>query len=172
MRHVFAHNPNGVTNHTMKHRGVKMKQSITMMGLAMALATTASTGALAKKCDVVGFWTATITGTTTTVAGFEMTTDKKGVSPYPNPECKSETSAIKSTLITTTNWDTTIKSKKCKVVITTATTFAPGSCSSASGTLTIPGVETLPITVTEVGGAKPPSRAPSRAAPALISGLK
>jgi len=148
-----------------------MKQSIAMIGLGMALAATASTGALAKKakpCDVVGFWSATISGTTVAVAGFEMSTNKKGVSPYPNPECKSETSAIKSTLITNTNWNTTIKSKKCKVVITTASTFDTGVCNGATGVLTIPTSppENLPITLTEVGGAK---RLPSRT---LMTGFK
>ena len=146
-----------------------MKQSIAMIGLGMALAATASTGALAKKakpCDVVGFWSATISGTTVAVAGFEMSTNKKGVSPYPNPECKSETSAIKSTLITATNWDTTVKSKKCKVVITTAATFNTGVCNGATGTLTIPPSTVYPITLTEVGGAK---RLPSRT---LMTGFK
>ena len=149
-----------------------MKQSIVLIGAAMAIAAGSSTAALARKakpCDVVGFWTATITGTTTAVAGFEMSTNKKGVSPYPNPECKSETSAIHSTLITNTNWDTTIKSKKCKVVITTASTFNTGVCNAATGVLTIPtagGPENLPITLTEVGGAK---RLPSRT---LMTGFK
>jgi hypothetical protein len=134
-----------------------MKQGIVAIGMAMAIATTGSTAALAKKakpCDVVGFWTATITGTTTSVAGFTMTTNHAGISPYPNPECNNETSKIHSTLITNTNWDTTISAKKCAVVITTAATFNTGVCNAATGTLTIPGAETLPITLTEVGGAK------------------
>jgi hypothetical protein len=169
---MFMHGPDCVMIHTIMFRGAKMKQGIVLIGAAMAIAAAGSTAALAKKakpCDVVGFWTATITGTTTSVAGFEMSTNRKGVSPYPNPECKSETSAIHSTLITNTNWDTTIKSKRCKVVITTAATFAAGSCSTATGTLTIPtagGPETLPITLNEVGGAR---RLPSRT---LMNGFK
>jgi len=146
-----------------------MKQSIVLIGAAMAIAAAGSSPALARRappCNVVGFWTATITGTTTSVAGFQMTTNKKGTSPYPNPECNNETSKIHSTLITSTNWDTTISAKKCSVVITTAATFNTGVCNAASGTLTIPGLETLPITLTEVGGAK---REPSRT---LMNGFK
>jgi hypothetical protein len=166
---MFAHDPNCVTIHTIRFRGAKMKQSIVLIGAAMAIAAAGSTAALAKKakpCDVVGFWTATITGTTTSVAGFTMTTDHAGTSPYPNPECNNETSKIHSTLITNTNWDTTISAKKCKVVITTAATFNTGVCDAATGTLTIPGAETLPITLTEVGGAK---REPSKT---LMNGFK
>lgn len=149
-----------------------MKHSIIAIGLGMAVAAAGSTSALAKKsppCNVVGFWTATITGTTTAVAGFQMSTDKHGVSPYPNPECNKEGSTIKSTTITQTEWDTTITSHKCSVVITTASTFdTPGVCTAASGTLTIPlsPPEVLPITLTEVTAAK---RSPSRT---LMTGLR
>jgi hypothetical protein len=150
-----------------------MKQSIALIGMAMAIATAGSTSALAAKCDVVGFWTATITGTTTSVAAFQMTTDKKGVSPYPNPECNNETSKIATTSLTGKVWDTSITAKKCSVIITTTTTWNKKKgvtpCTQATGTITIPITSpptVYPITVNVVTSAKrPPSRT-------LLNGFK
>jgi hypothetical protein len=148
-----------------------MKHNIVACGLALALVTAGSTAAFAKKappCNIVGFWTASVDGGLETET-FEMTTNKAGTSPDMNPECNNETSKIKSTKITSTTWNTSITSKKCSVVITTAATFNTGVCNAATGTITVPGIGTLPLTLTENTGAK---RSPSRASIALMDGFK
>src|ERR1700678_2248812 len=61
IRQMYEHDLDCVTIHTSKFRGAKMKQSIVLIGAAMAIAAGSSTAALARKakpCDVVGFWTA------------------------------------------------------------------------------------------------------------------
>jgi hypothetical protein len=152
-----------------------MKQSIVAIGLGMAIVAAGSTAAFAKKappCDVVGFWMASVnTGAGIETQTFTMSTNKKGVSTSANPECpKSTATNIKSTTIKSTTWNTTVTgNKKCAEVISTATTFDTGSCTKATGTLTIPGVATFPLTVTQTaGGVRPPHQSRS----ALLSGLK
>jgi hypothetical protein len=160
--------------HTTNLSGAQMKQSIVAIGLGMAVVAASSSGAFARKqppCAVTGFWTASVAGGAETES-FIMTTKKKGTSPDANPECpKSTVTNIKSTTITSTTWNTNITgNKKCTTVITTAATFNTGSCTAASGTITIPGVGSLPLTLTEdTGGVK---RTPHRTLSALFEGLK
>jgi len=137
-----------------------------ILAATVALAFANPGSAFAKKCNIVGFWTGTVLGQT---EDFQMTTDKKGTSPDENPECNNETSKVKSTTITTTTWDFNITAKKCSTVITVSSTFNTGVCDAASGTITIPGTGSFPITLSESGGAK---RTPSRAPVTLMSGLK
>ena len=74
---------------------------------------------------------------------FVMNTSKKG-SAGMNPECNNEVANVTTTKLSTTVWDLKATSKKCTVVITGDYNFDPGSCTSATGTLTIPGVGMLP----------------------------
>jgi hypothetical protein len=155
--------------HAFNPRGVKMNQSILAIGLGMAVVAAGSTDALAKKakpCDVVGFWTASVEHGAYTI-DIQMTTSHRGTSPDENPLCNDETSKIKTTTLSNTTWDFSASSKKCSEVETVTSTFASGSCTSASGTLTVPGAGSYPVTLTEsTGGAK---RSPSRT---LLDGMK
>jgi hypothetical protein len=97
-----------------------------------------------------------------------MTTDKKG-SAGPNPLCTNEASKVITSTRSSTVWDFNITSKKCAVVITADFDFAAHSCTSASGTISVPGVGSLPDTINLTAGAK---HSPSRAPAGLMSGLK
>jgi hypothetical protein len=81
---------------------------------------------------------------------------------------------LKSTTLTSTTWDITgtNKSKACKAYspVTAALTFTPGTCTSATGTLTVPGYGALPDTWTMTA-------APARKTPVvhhsdMMNGLK
>lgn len=129
-------------------KGRDMKRLIIAATVAIGLATTGS--ALAAKCNVKGTWATNIDGS----AGptLTMTTNKMGTA-GDNSECNDEEANIHTTLLNATTWNTKITSKKCKVIITSSVTF-DGSCKTisgetASGTITIPGVGALPLTVTK-----------------------
>jgi hypothetical protein len=143
-----------------------MIRYISALSCALALAGTGHAVA-ATKCDVVGFWSGTVLGQT---EDFQMKTNKTGTSPDQNPECNNETSKVTTTKLGAKPWNFKITAKKCSVVITVQSTFNKGVCDAASGTITIPGAGSFPITLTEsTGGVK---RTPSRASTSLMSGLR
>lgn len=141
-----------------------MTRMIAALGVAMAVATSGGAFAKTKSCTVVGTWTDSY-GTT-----LDMTTSKKGTAGG-NQECNNETANIATTTLSATVWDLKITSKKCTVVITGDYNFAAGSCTSATGTITIPGVGTLPDTLTLTSAAAA-HRAPAAAPRALTRGMK
>ena len=137
----------------------------TALSCALALAGTGQ--AFAAKCNVVGFWSGTVLGQT---ENFQMTTDKRGTSPDENPECNNETSKVTTTTLTKKAWDFNITAKKCSTVITVQSTFNTGVCDAASGTITIPGAGSYPITLTEsTGGAQ---RTPRQVPTTLMNGFR
>ncbi len=136
---------------------------MTTLTMSMALATCGSAAFAAKKCNVVGTWTDTMYG-----YSFVMTTDKKGTAGA-NPECSDEASKIVTTDLSSSVWDFNIESKKCSVVITADFDFDAKSCTSASGTITIPNVGQLPDSITKSNAVRQtPHAAPSH----LTDGLK
>ncbi|HTZ69759.1 MAG TPA: hypothetical protein VMB71_03825 [Acetobacteraceae bacterium] len=137
-----------------------------IVALSLIMSTAAPISAFAAKCNVVGTWTDTAES-----AQFIMKTNKKGSTSTPNPLCNNEKSTITTTDLSKTVWDSNITSKNCTVVITADFNFDKHSCTSASGTLTIPGVGTIPDSITKTGSAKPPRhQLPAR--PAIADGLK
>ncbi|HTZ71159.1 MAG TPA: hypothetical protein VMB71_10960 [Acetobacteraceae bacterium] len=131
--------------------------------LAVAMGLVASSHAFAKKCSVVGVWKDANYGET-----FTMKSNKKGTAGA-NPLCSNGNSIISTTDLSKTTWDFNITSKSCSAVITADFTFDKGSCTAASGTLTIPGVGTLPDSITNTSGTV---RRPSAVYNTLGNGLK
>jgi hypothetical protein len=115
------------------------------------------------KCNVVGTW-----GDSYGVVA-TFTTDKKGTATA-TLVCATPFK-LKSTTITSTTWDITGTNKKCSSVspVYVALTFDTGSCTSATGTITIPGYGQLADAWTLTG-------APARRTPAprsdMLNGLK
>jgi hypothetical protein len=139
-----------------------------ILAAAVAVAVGSPVSAFATACDVVGIWTANVDNGAYTI-DIQMTTNKKGTSPDENPLCNNETSTIKTTKISKKVWNFSSSSKKCSEVETVASTFAKGSCTSASGTLTVPGYGSYPVTLTDESSTK---RTPRRTPAALFNGLK
>jgi hypothetical protein len=125
-------------------------------------ALTLANPALAKKsqCNIVGTWTDDYGAT----ANF---TSEKGGTATAAAIC-SGTYKVKVTDLTKTIFDLSGKAKGCPSV-TADLTFAQGSCTSASGTLTIEGQSPLNDTWTLQGA--PARRVPSHNA-SLSQGLK
>ncbi|HTZ69084.1 MAG TPA: hypothetical protein VMB71_00390 [Acetobacteraceae bacterium] len=138
-----------------------MIRHIATISLAMSLVS--SGFAFAAKCPVAGTWKDTNYGET-----FVMKSNKKGTAGA-NPECSNENSQITTTTLSKKIWDFNITSKNCSVVITADFDFAKGSCTSASGSITIPGVGTLPDSINKTATAR---RSPPPAQSTLGSGLK
>jgi hypothetical protein len=115
----------------------------------------------AKKCTVVGTWTDTVAGASAT-----FTTNKRGSASIA-AACPSTYKLLVTTL-TNTTWDITGTAKKCPTV-TAALTFTPGGCTQASGTVTIPGIGSIPDTFNKTAAIK--THEASRSNP-LASGIK
>ena len=115
------------------------------------------------KCDVVGTW-----GDSYGVVA-TFTTDKKGTATA-TVVCATPFK-LKTTTLTTTTWDITGTNKKCSSVspVTVALTFDTGSCTSATGTITIPGYGQLADAWTLTGA---PSRRTPVAHSDMLNGLK
>jgi hypothetical protein len=140
-----------------------------ILAATVAAAVGSPVSAFAKNCSVVGFWTADVDNGAYSI-DIQMMTNNKGTSPDENPLCNDETSTIKTTTRSSTTWDFSSSSKKCKEVETVTSTFAKGSCTSASGTLTVPGYGSYPVTLTaDDSGIK---RTPRRTPTTLFTGLK
>jgi hypothetical protein len=126
-----------------------MNRLIIAATVAIGFATAGS--AVAKpKCNIVGTYTTVIDGS----AGptLTMKTNKKGTAGQ-NVECNNETANVTTTLLNATTWNSNITSKKCSVEVTASVTF-DGSCvtvsgETATGTITIPNVGALPLTITK-----------------------
>jgi hypothetical protein len=114
-----------------------------MLAIGLVTAVTVSNSALAaKQCNLVGSWVDSYSET------FTMTSQKHG-SAGSNPECSDEKADITTTKITEKVWNLKVHSKKCSVIITGDYDFDAGSCTSATGTLTIPGVGQLADSITK-----------------------
>jgi hypothetical protein len=111
----------------------------------------------ATACNVAGTWTDSYS------ISAKFTKKGSGTAKAPSAIC-SGTYKITSTTLTNTTWDLKGTAKGCPTV-TAALTFAAGSCTSASGTVTADG-ETLSDTWTKSKAAHHSTVSP------LLSGLK
>jgi hypothetical protein len=119
---------------------------------AVIMSMSTGTALAAKKCDIVGNFTDSLGSTGT------FKTEKKGT--VSNANVCSAPYALTVTKLSKTVVDIKGKSKNPSCgALTGDFTFNNGGCTSASGTVTIAGIGSLPDTITETGKAyhRPPA---------------
>ena len=148
-----------------------MTQGFVAIGMGMVMVISSSGIALAGKspaCDVVGDWTATVTGTTPTVIDFQMSSNKKGTSNFANPYCGNAISKIyMSKSKTGGRWSFRFYVAGCpnqanaNVTLNSSCNEGAGSFSSMAGLAS--------VTVTQTSAAR---HSPGRPSTPLMSTLK
>lgn len=148
-----------------------MTQGFIAIGMGMVIVISSSGIALAGKtpaCNVVGDWTATVTGTTTTTFDFQMTSQKGGTTNYINPYCNGGVSKIiKSKTKKNGAWAFDLMVPRCAPQAR-ATLILNSACNAGGGDITSP-AGVFKMTVTEVSAAR---HSPGRPSTALMSTLK
>lgn len=132
------------------------------LAVAVALTLSAGTAEAAKKCNIVGSFTDSLGSTGT------FKTEKKGT--VSNANICPAPYSLTVTKLTKTVIDVsgTSKNKSCGA-LTGDFTFNNGGCTSATGTVTIAGLGSLPDTITHTGNV---AHSPAADTSSLSAGLK